>query len=215
MRVLVYTLTMCLFVLPVQAQYSGGSGTAHDPYQIATAADLIVLGETPDDYDKHFILTADIDLDPNLPGGEVFDRAVIAPSAEPGRSFDGTPFTGDLDGRGYSISYLKIVGEDFLGMFGYLNFGARLSNIRVELIDVNGTGSYVGGLVGRNDGGSITGCSSSGEVIGGSYVGGLVGINGNNEDGFSVREGGTDHRLFQCRKCGWSLTYWWPRGRAG
>ena len=54
----------------------------NDPYQIATAADLIALGETPDDYDKHFILTADIDLDPNLPGRKVFDKAVIAPDTD-------------------------------------------------------------------------------------------------------------------------------------
>ena len=64
------------------AKYSGGSGTAQDPYQIATAADLIALGETPADYDKHFILTADIDLDPNLPGRKVFDKAVIAPDTD-------------------------------------------------------------------------------------------------------------------------------------
>ena len=60
-------------------KYAGGSGTAVDPYQISTAEDLMFLGESPEDYDKHFILTADIDLDPNLPGGKVFDRAVIAP----------------------------------------------------------------------------------------------------------------------------------------
>ena len=53
------------------------------PYQIATAADLIALGETPEDYDKHFILTADIDLDPNLPGRKVFDKAVIAADTDP------------------------------------------------------------------------------------------------------------------------------------
>ncbi len=70
---------------PVLAQYSGGSGTADDPYQIATAADLIALGETPDDYDKHFILTADIDLDPSLPGRKAFAGAVIAPD----RNFTG------------------------------------------------------------------------------------------------------------------------------
>jgi len=52
----------------VPCKYSGGSGTPDDPYQIATAAYLIALGDTPEDYDKHFILTADIDLDPNLPG---------------------------------------------------------------------------------------------------------------------------------------------------
>ena len=70
------SLAVCLLFLATvtvsQAQYSGGSGMMDDPYQIATAADLIALGETPDDYDKHFILTADIDLDPNLPGRKVF-----------------------------------------------------------------------------------------------------------------------------------------------
>ena len=29
------------------AKYSGGTGEPNDPYQIATAADLIALGETP------------------------------------------------------------------------------------------------------------------------------------------------------------------------
>nr|MBP7052946.1 hypothetical protein [Phycisphaerae bacterium] len=56
-----------------QRKYAGGVGEPNDPYQIATAADLIALGETPADYDKHFVLTADIDLDPNLPGGKIFD----------------------------------------------------------------------------------------------------------------------------------------------
>jgi hypothetical protein len=60
-------------VLPATAKYSGGTGEPNDPYQIATAADLIALGETPDDYDKHFLLTADIDLDPNLPGRHLVD----------------------------------------------------------------------------------------------------------------------------------------------
>jgi len=37
----------CLFALPAQAKYSGGTGEPNDPHQIATAADLIALGETP------------------------------------------------------------------------------------------------------------------------------------------------------------------------
>jgi hypothetical protein len=76
--VLVFTV-----VSATQAQYSGGTGDPNDPYQIATAEDLMLLGETPKDYDKHFILTADIDLDPNLPGLKVFDKAVIAPDTDP------------------------------------------------------------------------------------------------------------------------------------
>jgi len=118
MRTLLLTLTTCLLALPVQAKYSGGSGTALDPHQIATAADLIALGETPGDYDKHFLLTADIDLDPNLPGRKVFDKAVIAPDTDPtprmygGHEHDGTDFTGVFDGNGHTISHLTIKGKD-------------------------------------------------------------------------------------------------------
>jgi hypothetical protein len=85
------------------AKYGGGSGMASDPYQIATAADLILLGDSPEDYGEHFIVTADIDLDPNLPGRRVFDRAVIAPDVAPslGGLLEGTPFAGAFDGNGH------------------------------------------------------------------------------------------------------------------
>ena len=72
-----------------QRKYAGGTGEPNDPYQIATAADLIALGNEPNDYDKHFILTADIDLDPNLPGRKVFDKAVIAPDIDPNDKYLG------------------------------------------------------------------------------------------------------------------------------
>ena len=55
-----------------------GTKLCNDPYQIATAQDLIDLGNDPNDYNKYFILTADIDLDPNLSGGKILDQAVIA-----------------------------------------------------------------------------------------------------------------------------------------
>ena len=77
LRTISLLITICLVSLPAQAQYSSGTGDANDPYQIASADDLMLFGETSGDYDKHFILTADIDLDPNLPGRKVFDRAVI------------------------------------------------------------------------------------------------------------------------------------------
>ena len=43
----VLAVSICLLAATsvAHAQYSGGSGTAEDPYQIATAADLIALGE--------------------------------------------------------------------------------------------------------------------------------------------------------------------------
>jgi hypothetical protein len=74
--------SMLLIVVLVQfyasshayAQYGGGTGEPNNPYQIATAEDLMALGDSPEDYDKHFILTADIDLDPKLPGRKVLQK---------------------------------------------------------------------------------------------------------------------------------------------
>ena len=138
------------------------------------------MGETPEDYDKHFILTADIDLDPNLPGRKVFDKAVIAPDTNdsPTLLVHSPWFTGVFDGRGHAILHLTIEGEDFLGLFGRLDSAAHIKNLGV--VDVNVTGSSdVGGLVGWNYVGMLAQCYSTGAVGGmGDRVGGLAGSNG-------------------------------------
>jgi hypothetical protein len=176
MRTLLVTLTMCLLAVPANAKYSGGTGEPNDPYQIATAADLIALGETPADYDKHFILTADIDLDPNLPGCRVFDRAVIAPaeSLDTWGYVGGTAFTGVFDGNGHVISHLTITGRAHLGLFGYMM--ADVKSLRLEKVNIAGSDGYIGGLAGLN-GGAVTQCCSAGVVNGNDDVGGLVGFN--------------------------------------
>ncbi|HNS22809.1 MAG TPA: hypothetical protein PKH24_20085, partial [Sedimentisphaerales bacterium] len=191
MRTLLLTLTMCLLAPAVNAQYSGGTGEPNDPYQIATAADLIALGEDPNDYDKHFVLTADIDLDPNLPGGKVFDKAVIAPDtdpcdvirvsrgAPPSPVFTGPFFAGVLDGQGHTISHLTIEGGDYLGLFGQLGYGAQVTDLGVVDADITGSGTEIGALAGANVGGSVIRCYSSGVVRGASSVGGLVGLESN------------------------------------
>ncbi len=162
------------------ARYSGGTGRPDDPYRIATAEDLMVLGEIPEDYGKHFILTADVDLDPALPGRVVLDKALIAPDTDPVQSrFQGTPFTGLFDGNGHAVSHLTVTGVSYLGLFGQLGREAMVFDLAVEAVDVNGTDDYVGGLVGENDG-AIATCYSTGVVKGDRRVGGLV---GRNDDG--------------------------------
>lgn len=171
-----------------QAPYSGGTGEPNDPYQIATAEDLMLLGESPADYDKHFVLTVDIDLDPNLPGRKVFDRAVIAPETNDAKDpfgppvFDGRPFAGVFDGNWQTISHMTITGGSYLALFGQLGHGAEVFNLGLEAADVNGTGYSIGGLVGSNGhwdsgGGILTNCYSTGTVSGEASVGGLVGSN--------------------------------------
>jgi rhodanese-related sulfurtransferase len=172
MNVWMWETELCV---DADSKYSGGTGEPNDPYQIATAEDLIALGETPEDYDKHFILTADIDLDPNLPGGKVFDKAVISPDIDPNTwNFEGTPFTGVFNGKGHTISHLTISGENYLGMFGRLESKSSIINLGVMDININGSGYYIGGLVGSNFG-DVMNCYSTGEVNGDEEVGGLVG----------------------------------------
>jgi hypothetical protein len=168
----------CFVSFPAHAKYNGGMGEPDDPFQIATAEDLMLLGDSPEDYGKHFILTADIDLDPNLPGRKVFNRAVIAPNMDDTELwFRGIPFHGVFDGNNHTISHLVIQGGSYLGLFGLLESTGRISNLGLEAVDVNGTGAVIGGLVAYNYVGSIAASYSTGTVNGNEDVGGLVGYN--------------------------------------
>jgi len=169
-------LLIFLFPPALADAYSGGSGTPEDPYQIATAQDLIDLGQTPDDYDKSFVLTADIEL-----MDRVFDRAIIAPDIArdiDGPSFNGKGFLGRFDGRGHVIHNLCIDDRrgNYQGLFGRLGAGAEIANLGLDAVQVSGH-TYVGGLVGENDYGTISSCHSTGTVRGEEEVGGLVGSN--------------------------------------
>jgi len=179
-----------IFSLDAVAQlrkYSGGSGTAEDPYQIATAEDLIALGETPEDYDKHFILTENIDLDPNIPGGKVFDKAVIAPDTDEWTDwFQGTAFTGVFDGKDHIVRNLNIdargTDSGYLGLFGMIGESSKVKNLGVEHANIAGGKDclWLGVLVGDNLRGTIFRCHTSGSIsvtLRGYGIGGLVGYN--------------------------------------
>ncbi len=165
-------LSFGLFIPSVWA-YSGGTGEPNNPFQIATAQDLIDLGNDPCGYDKHYVQVNDIDL-----SGLTFDRAVIASDVnESSLPFNGAKFSGSFNGQGYLISHLSIQGGNYLGLFGCCCSGAIISNLVMESVDVNGTGDYVGALVGRNSSGTITSSYSTGRVHGDNCIGALVGWN--------------------------------------
>jgi len=186
LRLIIITslMILCLCSTSAQAKYSGGTGQPNNPYQIATADDLMLLGDSPEDYDKHFMLTANIDLAPSLPGRKVFDRAVIAPDTDPipnkagYNAYDGTAFTGVFNGDGFAIGNLHIQGSDHLGLFGQLGYGAVVLDLVLQEVVVNGTGHDIGGLVGLSAG-SINVCSvNKGSVSGRFYAGGIAGETG-------------------------------------
>jgi probable HAF family extracellular repeat protein len=183
-------------LVPIDTKYSGGTGEPNDPYQISTAEDLMLLGESPEDYDKHFILTADIDLDPNLPGRKVFDRAVIAPDTNNIEdNFQGISFAGIFDGNDHTISNLSITGVSYLGLFGQLGMEAIISNLIIESVNISVVGENIGGLAGLNAG-KISGCSTHGFVYGVNGVGGLAGRNrGSVTESYSTTTTGGEARV--------------------
>ncbi len=115
-----------------------------------------------------------------------------------------SPFTAVFDGNGYRIRHLAIRRDQiFIGLFGVIRAGAAIRNLGLvdNLADHTGSshnGVFIGGLVGRQDGGLITasyvtGAAASGD---GNYdnVGGLVGYLSNGSIMASYAKSAVDGR---------------------
>ena len=101
---------------------------------------------------------------------------------------EANPFVATFDGNGRSISNLAISRDQFyVGLFGQTGAAAVIRNIGLvdNLADYSGSSDsniYIGGLVGRQSGGSITASYATGPAAGGDgdldNVGGLAGYQG-------------------------------------
>ena len=161
-------ITMGVLVFSsVSLGYTGGSGTPEQPYQITTKADLLTLAATAEDYNKCFILTADINMEDQV----FFTTSAIIGAAD---------FTGTFDGNSHKITHFTIDGgsNDHLGLFGSVGSSGSVKNLGLEdcTVSASSDSQCVGGLVGYNRG-IIINCCSTGSVGGSYYVGGLVGNN--------------------------------------
>ncbi len=150
-----------------------GAGTLKDPWRIKSLADFNEFAADANYWDDHTRLETDVNL-----AGQTYTTAVIAPDKDNSNSgFDGIAFTGVFDGNDHKITSLRIddagAGNDYLGLFGYIP-GGQIMSLGIEGGYVRGD-SNVGGLVGCNFEGRISGCYCSNKVIGYSKVGGLVG----------------------------------------
>jgi len=133
------------------------------------------LDDVRDDLDGQFILMNDLD---STTAGYT---EVASPTANEGKGWLPIgiwpdPFVGSFDGQGFEIRDLFVdrEGEDYVGLFSFVNTGAVI--VGVGLIDADVTGEvYVGGLVGHMHDGSLSNCHSTGDVAGDTHVGGLVG----------------------------------------
>ena len=93
---------------------------------------------------------------------------------------DQNPYTGTFDGKGHTISGLKVTGSnEYAGLFGCIDDGGTVKNVKLVNVQITSDYqyAYVGGVAGNNDG-AIENCSVSGSVSGNSTynsVGGVVG----------------------------------------
>lgn len=204
-------LVMAMSLMPTFALadgepiFSGGDGTADNPYQISNVKDLTDLavavnsGETY--LGKYFELTDDIDL-----GGEGMPWTPIGQDTESKRDdFQGTKFSGIFDGVNHKITGLYINSpKDYQGLFGYVEKNGIIQNLSVDgsvsgenyvgvivgysrgkilkcyntgTVSGIGNSSNLGGVVGMNDGGTISVCYNTGKITSYGNAGGIAGQN--------------------------------------
>ncbi|MCE5185960.1 MAG: hypothetical protein LLF76_07530 [Planctomycetaceae bacterium] len=101
-----------------------GDGSPENPYQIRSADDWLILMATPTSWNKHFVLTANIDL------AELSLTPVGTNSA--------FPFVGNLNGNGYTISNAALhqPANDCVGLFGFIGSGGQVTHLGILNVSV-------------------------------------------------------------------------------
>ncbi len=177
--------------------YAGGTGTAEDPYRIATAEQLLALSAAVNDGSVNgypgtcFVLTEDIDL-----AGAAWQPIGQMDLAD--QSNVSCMFMGVFDGQGHTISNMTfssdypIVGAGIFGM----NLG-EVKNLNAKNITVTCTDTFsnaVGAVVGYNMG-MVHDVTLSGEnsIAGVNCIGGIAG--GNNGAVYNCSVDGTTIRV--------------------
>ena len=162
----VFLMFLCILcIMPAAAAASWmGSGDSGNPYEIATAADLVQLAAEVNNGNNYsgmyFRVTGDIDLAGSgswVPIGN-----------------GSTPFAGHFDGGGKAIANLFIDSSEMdQGLFGRTDPGSSVEYVALTNASVRG-GDYTGSLVGFAEG-SVANCYAVSDVSGGHTVGGLIG----------------------------------------
>lgn len=170
--------------------FAGGTGTAEDPYQIGTAAQLKVLADLVNSGNTayngaSYKLTANLDLS-TICGSEKGNWTPIGNSSY--------SFRGSLDGNGKTISglYIDARNSDYQGLFGYLSGDScKIKDLTLTQVNVIGD-EYVGSIAGYVSGAGITGCTVSGQVSGNKSCGAIAGyvssgnVSGNDVSGCRI-----------------------------
>ena len=155
-------------ILPPQ-----GTGTESNPFLIENLGNLLWVALSPDQWDKFYLQTTDIDA------SETSEWWYNGNGWLPIGTQD-IPFTGYYDGNNYVITNLVInrPTNQYQGFFGWNN--GTIVNLGLVNADITDHGSRAGILAGINNLGNIDNCYSTGSIKTNSAdgrIGGLVGWN--------------------------------------
>lgn len=167
--------------------FTSGDGTRAEPYEISTEAQLnhVRMHLTEGAFyvlKKNIAITSDYTADAVTdPKVTDWSQGNFAPIGS-----KELPFSGSLDGNGYTVSGLNIMGTegrgdekraaDYAGLFGYMAEDSVVSDLTIDASRIEGD-QYVGSVAGYTAG-SIKDCTvgTKGIVRGSSNVGGLAGF---------------------------------------
>lgn len=114
-------------------------GDDDSDYTISSGADFTYINDNFEKFsDESFVITKDIDM-------SCVDFSTVGGSSD--------AFTGKIDGKGHTISGLKVDEKAKSALFGKLD-GATIKNIVFEDAVVNASGSYAGVLAAQITGGT-------------------------------------------------------------
>jgi hypothetical protein len=198
MKKTILTIISVVFMASAQISTapSAGTGDSLDPYQISTVENLYWLSQEKSLWNRCFVLISDIDASSSTEWDNDSGFSPIGDTVN-------IDFSGRFNGRGHQITNLTIKRDStvYVGFFGYTSgvvdsliladcsiygkghvggiAGASFGQIsRCKVTGkVAGSISFVGGIAGTIDSGSISGCIGKGEVVGQNYIGGIVGSN--------------------------------------
>jgi prepilin-type N-terminal cleavage/methylation domain-containing protein len=145
--------------LAEESGFSGGDGSAQNPWQICNCDMLQLVGSN---LEGNFILTNDIDC------SSIANFDPIGDSV--------SSFIGNFDGAGHTVSNLTInrPTEDWVGLFGYVGPSGSVEHVGVVNVSIVGK-RYTGALAGMS-GGTIKRSYSTGLITARDFTGGLVGV---------------------------------------
>ena len=179
--VLIIIMLICSNLSGADGDMGGGGqdGSAERPYLIEDFNDFEVFRSDPNYWEEGVCtrLQCDLDLDPNLPGREVYRHSVVAPYLT-----SAVYFKGKFDGNNYTISNVNILsGDHYLGFFGNVTGeNPEIKNLSLYNLNIEYGGSncdFIGGICGYFGNGTIENCYVTGKIQG-HFTEAIGGISG-------------------------------------